>query len=63
MIHAFARAFDADAVIRKMIHSDRWPRPNYLRPVLSEASLQRVRQVDPELVLALLDVPRNDPWI
>ena len=63
MIHAFSRPFDADAVIRGMMASDRWPRPNYLRPVMTEAVLQRVRAVDPSLLLALLDVPRNDPWI
>eukprot|EP00435_Cladocopium_sp_Y103_P017516 s1987_g4.t1 len=63
MIHLFARAFDADAVLHTMMKSDRWPRPNYLRPVMTDAVLKRVRQVDPELLLALLDVPRNDPWI
>ena len=63
MIHAFARPFDADAVIFSMMNSDRWPRPNYLRPVLTDGVLKRVRQIDPDLLLALFDVPRNDPWI
>ena len=63
LIHTFARAFDADAIIHGMMTGDRWPRENYLRPCMPEAVLQRVRQVDPALVLALLDVPRNDPWI
>eukprot|EP00435_Cladocopium_sp_Y103_P062959 s337_g24.t1 len=63
MLHLFARAFDADAVLHTMMKSDRWPRPIFVRPAMTDAVLKRVRQVDPELLLALLDVPRNDPWI
>ena len=63
LIHALARPFDADEVISNMMAGDRWPRAGYLRPFLGETVLKRVRQVDADLVLALLDSPRNDTWI
>ena len=63
MIHAFARPFDADEAISNMMVGDRWPRAGYLRPFFGETVLKRVRQVDADLVLALLDSPRNDTWI
>eukprot|EP00438_Fugacium_kawagutii_P013857 Skav234041 [mRNA] locus=scaffold461:3439:5826:+ [translate_table: standard] len=63
MIHSFARKFDPDTAIQMMRGGANWPRPNYLRATMTEAALKRVRQVDPELLLALFESPRNDPWI
>ena len=63
LVHAFAHPFDTDATITAMVTGSRWPRAGYLRASFDDTVLTRIRQIDVELLLAILEVPRNDPWI
>jgi hypothetical protein len=62
LIHHFVQEFDQDAVIKKMLSGENWPRVGYLRDTVPDDVLQRLSELpfSSRLICALTQKPRDE---